>query len=295
MCVLAGREIKKRARDIFANQSWTDGCFQEASYDLRVDTGPYLRIGGKVYDPASPYKESSIEIKPGELALLPTVESFCMPIDLVGDIKIKFSHSRKGLTPLFGPKVDPCFGRGNHDERLYLWVSNLGLRSVVIDRFEPVFTVQFHKLVGASPVPGPKNPIGPIVAKEAREMGTERYLGFTGPIKAEIMGEFGSRLNRLEQGNPTSCHVRCVFGSVGSPSHCARCNLRDGVRFQHAIRNCYTQRAGRITLGVSALWIMRRASIGGSCRALRSHVQTCLSNRQFGSTTGSVALIGSRL
>ena len=190
MCVLTGGAIKNRARNIFTNESWSDECFQEASYDLRVDTGPYLRIGGKVYDEASPYKESSIEIQPGELALLPTVESFCMPFNLVGDIKIKFSHSRKGLTPLFGPKVDPYFGRGHCNERLYLLVSNLGLQSVIIDRCEPVFTVQFHKLVGASPVPAPKKPIGPIVAKELREMGTGKSLGFMDIIQGKIKADF---------------------------------------------------------------------------------------------------------
>ena len=89
-------------------------------------------------------------IRPGEMALLPTIESFNMPGNLAGDIKIKFSHSRQGLTPLFGPKVDPYFGRGHCDERLYLWVSNLGASPITLRRGERVFTVQFHKLWGES-------------------------------------------------------------------------------------------------------------------------------------------------
>ena len=200
MCVLTGEEIKNRARDIFTNESYSSACAQEASYDLRVDTGPYLRIGGKLYEEAIPYKKPSIEIKPGELALLPTVESFCMPADLVGDIKIKFKYSRQGLTPLFGPKVDPYFGNGHTNERLYLWVSNLGLRDIVITRYDPVFTVQFHKLYGLSPMPEQKKPIGPTVAKEIRQMGHGQYLGFTDAIEAKIKEEFASRLNRVEHG-----------------------------------------------------------------------------------------------
>ena len=200
MCVLTGGEIENRAEDIFNNESWCSESFQEASYDLRVDSGPYIRVGGKLYDEANPYKESSIEIKPGELAMLPTVESFCMPYDLVGDIKIKFKYSRQGLTPLFGPKVDPRFGSGHDDERLYLWVSNLGLNNIMLDKYEAVFTVQFHQLVGPFPDPDQKKPVGPMVAREIRRMGTGQYLGFTDAIKAEIRGEFENRLSRVEHG-----------------------------------------------------------------------------------------------
>ena len=48
MCVLTGKEIYKRRDRIFSQQSWSDESFQEVSYDLRIDTGPFLRVGGKV-------------------------------------------------------------------------------------------------------------------------------------------------------------------------------------------------------------------------------------------------------
>ena len=94
MCVLNGQEINRRRDRIFLQKSWDPDSFQEASYDLRVDTGPYLRIGGKVYGSGVEYKDSHMPIMPGEMALLPTMESFNMPGDLVGDIKVKFSHLR---------------------------------------------------------------------------------------------------------------------------------------------------------------------------------------------------------
>ena len=50
MCVLTGKEIERRRDEIFKCESWSDECFQEASYDLRVDTEPVLRIGGKLYE-----------------------------------------------------------------------------------------------------------------------------------------------------------------------------------------------------------------------------------------------------
>ena len=165
-----------------------------------VDTGPFLRVGGKLYDEKNPYTESTIEIKPGELVMLPTVESFCMPSNLVGDIKIKFSHSRKGLTPLFGPKVDPHFGCEHGGERLYLWVSNLGLQTIVLDICEAVFTVQFHKLDGPCPEPAKKEAIGPTIAREIRQAGSGQYLGFTDAMKSEVKRELESRLIRVEHG-----------------------------------------------------------------------------------------------
>ena len=199
MCVLSGKEIDRRGKEIFNEGSWSPECCQEASYDLRVDTGPFLRIGGKLYEKGSCYTKTHIKIEPGELAMLPTVESFCMPEDLVGSIKIKFSHSRQGLTPLFGPKIDPYFGRGHKDERLYLWVSNLGMSTIIIERGEPVFTVQFHTLVGAPPEFKKKDQIGPTVAKEARKI-TGQNLGFMDTMKRQVTDNLDSRISRVEHG-----------------------------------------------------------------------------------------------
>ena len=197
MCVLSGPEIKKRASDIFSDR-WHEDYIQEATYDLRVDTKPLLRIGGKPYDPTEPYLHSHIKIEPGELAMLPTVESFQMPSDLVGSIKIKLSHSSQGLTPLFGPKVDPLFGREHNGERMYLWVSNLGLKTIHIKRKDPVFTVQFHKLYGDAPQPITKEPICRRVDKQIHEMDAEQYLGFMDKIRVQISDQFEDKFTELD-------------------------------------------------------------------------------------------------
>ena len=200
MCVLTGPEIKRRRSEIFSRQSWSTESFQEASYDLRVDTGPVLRIGGKVYEDGVKYEGTQMKIEPGEMALLPTMESFHVPKDLVGDIKIKFSHSRKGLSPLFGPKVDPYFGKGHEDERLFLWVTNLGMSPITISRGERVFTVQFHQLLGDHPEFKYREPVGQMVAKEAYAMGPDQSLGFIDTIENRVKSELGSRLSRVEEG-----------------------------------------------------------------------------------------------
>ncbi len=200
MCVLSGREIYKLKDEIFSGGSWDGESFQEATYDLRVDTEPLLRIGGKLYEGNVKYDGNFMTIQPGEMALLPTMETFSMPKNLVGDIKIKFSHTRKGLSPLFGPKIDPCFGRPYSDERMYLWVSNLGVEPIRLKRGERVFTVQFHKLHGELPELEPRGRIGPIVAKEAHSMGAEASLGFVSRIEDNLERKLGARLDRVEHG-----------------------------------------------------------------------------------------------
>lgn len=215
MCVLSEPEIKKRASDIFTSKSWHENCIQEATYDLRVDIKPLLRIDGKSYDKNNPYTRSYVKIEPGELAMLPTVESFRMPGDLVGSIKIKLSHSRMGLTPLFGPKIDPHFGRERNGERMYLWVSNLGLKPIHIERNDPVFTVEFHKLHGDDPPPKHKESAHHKFARQIHDMPPERNLGFTGRIQDHVAAQFKdnftgyqrqltgfeSTLDGLERGN----------------------------------------------------------------------------------------------
>ena len=201
MCVLTGKDIESRADSIFSNGSWHKNCFEEASYDLRVATDTYIRVGGVMYSPdVNPYEEPVVVIRPGELAMLPTVESFDMPEDLVGSIKIKFSHSRKGLIPLFGPKVDPYFGREHEDERLFLWVSNLGAAPIKIRKGERVFNVQFHTLQGEPPDFEKKEAIGPQVAAEAYDLGPEPYLGLVTEMRERVTDDLNDRLNRVEHG-----------------------------------------------------------------------------------------------
>ena len=165
---------------------------------------------------------------PGEMALLPTIESFDMPEDLVGDIKIKFKYSRKGLTPLFGPKVDPYFGNGHLDgERLYLWVSNLGLDPIDIKRGDRVFTVQFHQLFGEAPDFEKKVSIRRTVAQEAAEMRPEQSLGFIEEAERRVKLDLGTRLTRVEEGTGQVV----IFGVFPSSfSTTGRSN-------RHAVRN----------------------------------------------------------
>ncbi len=201
MCVLTSEAIKLRSKEIFKNDSYCEESVQEASYDLRIATDSYMRVGGVTYSPdKKPYKESGIVIEPVELAMLPTIESFNMPCDLVGSLKIKFNQSRKGLTPLFGPKVDPYFGKCHDDERLFLWVSNLGPKPIEFKEGECVFNVQFHTIHGDPPPFKKKEAIGPRVAAEAHNFGPEPYLGFMDAMRLEVTNDLNDRLSKVEHG-----------------------------------------------------------------------------------------------
>ena len=76
-----------------------------------------------------------------------------MPGDLVGKLGIRFDYATQGLTGLMGIQVDPYFGWGHEDERLYIRVANLGNETVPIDPSAKVFTFELHRVEGDVPVP----------------------------------------------------------------------------------------------------------------------------------------------
>ena len=76
-----------------------------------------------------------------------------MPGDLVGKLGIRFDYASQGLTGLMGIQVDPYFGWGHEDERLYIRVANLGNETVLIQPGADVFTFELHIVEGNVPPP----------------------------------------------------------------------------------------------------------------------------------------------
>ena len=99
----------------------------EASYALRIANDGLL-IDGNFYDPGTTFRKNYIEIGPGKLAILSTIERLNMPGDLLGKIGIRFDQTTQGLTGLMGIQVDPLFGSEQDDERLFvrvrIWVTS---------------------------------------------------------------------------------------------------------------------------------------------------------------------------
>ena len=158
--ILSGEEIRSKVDggEIFVPGSWACHSFKEVSYALRVASDG-LVVDGEHYPPGRHIKGPYIEIKPGQIAILSTKERLCMPNDLVGKIGIRLQYALQGLTGLMGIQVDPGYGQGRTDERLYIRVANLGNESIRILPGAGVFTFELHNTTGInSPKDFPKKP-----------------------------------------------------------------------------------------------------------------------------------------
>ena len=152
--ILSGNAIRERLNDgeIFEEGTWdkrptNEGAIKEASYALRVAPDG-LMLEGKHYRPGEECIQGDIEIKPGKVAILSTVERLNMPGNLVGKIGIRFKYACQGLTGLMGIQVDPLYGRGRDNERLYIRVANLGNYPILIPLCAEVFTFELHQVLG---------------------------------------------------------------------------------------------------------------------------------------------------
>lgn len=149
--ILGSQEIRNRlnAEEIFRMDTWIDGSIKEASYALRVANDGMV-VGGKIYEPGGGnYPHTFIEIEPGSIAILSTVEQLCMPSDLVGKLGVRLEYASKGLTGLMGIQVDPYYGQNYGNERLFIKVANFGNQAIKISPEAPVFNIEFSKVVGA--------------------------------------------------------------------------------------------------------------------------------------------------
>ena len=150
--ILNGDQIRERCDDassppeIFKPGTWLDSGFTEASYVLRVATDQVM-INGTFYEEGNPYPGTYLEIEPGRIAVLSTMEEFVMPNDLVGKIGIRIRYALRGLTGLMGIQVDPCYGRQRDGERLYIRVANLGNEVIRLLPGAAVFTFEVHQLL----------------------------------------------------------------------------------------------------------------------------------------------------
>ena len=152
--ILGRNEIHNRLTkgEIFRKGTWKSGCVKEASYALRVaDDG--LMLDGTRYRPGKESIKNDIAIQPGKIAILSTMERMNMPGNLLGKIGIRFDYACQGLTGLMGIQVDPFYGWGHDDERLYIRVANLGNYAITIPLYAEAFTFELHSVSGHVPVP----------------------------------------------------------------------------------------------------------------------------------------------
>ena len=161
--ILSGDQMQRRcdwvtsSPEIFKPCTWIDSGFKEASYALRAANDEVM-VDGKFYERGNPCPGTYLEIKPGRVAVLSTIEELVMPSDLVGKIGIRLQYAVKGLTGLMGIQVDPCYGQQRNGERLFVRVVNLGNEAIKILPGAEVFTFEAHKL--AEPIDCSRYPKG---------------------------------------------------------------------------------------------------------------------------------------
>ena len=198
--ILNGDQIRERCEggssppEIFKPGTWAASGFTEASYVLRVATDQVM-IDGKFYEKDNPYPGTYIEIKPGRIAVLSTIEELIMPNDLVGKIGIRIRYALKGLTGLMGIQVDPCYGRQREGERLYIRVANLGNETIKLLPKAPLFTFEVHQL--AEPIDCSRFPKDPTW--EVLKQGLENQDDASWSYATRINDESLERERRLEK------------------------------------------------------------------------------------------------
>lgn len=148
--VLAHSEITDRLDEIFLPGTSEKKNVKEASYALRVARDGLL-VNNNAYPPESQVGDGYITIQPGRIAVLSSVERFTMPLNLVGQLGIRFDFAIRGLTALVGIQVDPGYGRSRGGEPVFMRVANLGDQAVSFRPGESVFMVEFKNVTGTIP------------------------------------------------------------------------------------------------------------------------------------------------
>jgi dCTP deaminase len=113
---------------------------QPAHYELCLGDEVYVS-GQDVPLNLSKQKSGYVVIRPGEIAILSTMETVYVPRNLIAFISIKVSYKFKGLVNISGFHVDPGFMG-----KLLFTVYNAGPNDVVIKRGDEVFMIMFAHL-----------------------------------------------------------------------------------------------------------------------------------------------------
>jgi len=121
-----------------------------------------------------------------------------MPDNLVGKLGIRLKYALQGLTGLMGIQVDPHYGQGMDDERLFIRVVNLGNESVRLLPGDPVFTFEVHTVDGDIKLPSP--PRGSTWDRLQHELAnqTEASWTYVTRVQSDLAAEVEDVRNSLQ-------------------------------------------------------------------------------------------------
>jgi deoxycytidine triphosphate deaminase len=150
-----------KSNHIFRNESWIIRNVRGAGYDLRLagDCLVYPASSGERQysdvDNGAP-EINRFTLRPGDSALISTIEKVCFDLDVAGMVGPKFSWASKGLLMLNGNAVHPGFGRrldpeSGHwlpedDVRLHFIVTNIGPDDITLRTGDPIAHLQVYSV-----------------------------------------------------------------------------------------------------------------------------------------------------
>jgi dCTP deaminase len=105
--------------------------FEGITYDLRLGEEAFTSTSGR---PIDLREKGSVEIEPGETALLMTYEKVNVPEDHMAFLSLKTTHAAKGLINISGFHIDP-----NWKGKLVFSLYNSGPRPVVLRYKERIY------------------------------------------------------------------------------------------------------------------------------------------------------------
>ena len=137
--LLSDVQIRKAIEDgELTIEPFGEECLQGASYDLRI--GPEALMSGQE-KVSNLEHEGTLTIKPGQFAIINTLEKVKTSEKIAGRIGVRSYFTRKGLVFLTGLQIDPGF-----DGVLILGLYNASPRNMVLEYAEPFCSVEFHRL-----------------------------------------------------------------------------------------------------------------------------------------------------
>lgn len=137
---------------------------QGASYDLSVGAEAFVS-GSEDKVVLGPASAIGIHMEPWDFALVVTMESVKLPLDVACVIGMRSSLARKGLMLLSGLQIDPGF-----EGHLRFGLYNSSPRKMSLFYDDELCTIEFHRLSGPVEHPPPRIPelIAGKIPKEDR-------------------------------------------------------------------------------------------------------------------------------
>lgn len=113
-------------------------CLQPASYDARLGPEAYI---SKAEQKVNLGEHPLLTIRPGDFALVMSLERIQLPNNCAARIGIRSEFTRQGLVALQGPQIDPGF-----NGRLFTGLVNLSPNDIVMQYMDPFCTIEFYQL-----------------------------------------------------------------------------------------------------------------------------------------------------